>query len=129
MSTDQNVVHSTTILTVPGNLLCLVKVSSISIASSSWSSMLSSDTISSVSHSWSSQGGEPDDRKIPEAAAWVSVGELSEADGLFGPRELRAMRIWEGLVVITRTKMRGYSNFKYYVNHATMTSSVYDQPS
>lgn len=37
---------------------------------------------------------------MPEAAAWVSVGELSEADGLLGPRELRAMRIWDGLVVI-----------------------------
>ena len=36
---------------------------------------------------------------MPAAAAWVSVGELRDAEGLLGPRELRAMRIWEGLVL------------------------------
>lgn len=36
---------------------------------------------------------------MPAAAAWVSVGELRDADGLC-PRELRAMRIKEGFVVI-----------------------------
>lgn len=37
---------------------------------------------------------------MPAAAACVSVGELRDADGLLCPRELRAMRIWEGLVLI-----------------------------
>lgn len=90
--TDQNVVLSTTILTVPGNRLCFVKVSSISMASSS-SSIVSSDAISSVSHSCKTHGGEPDERNIPDAAACVSIGELREAEGLLGPREFRAMRI------------------------------------
>jgi hypothetical protein len=98
------VVVSTTIFTEPGNLECLVKVSSISMASSS-SSMLNSDTMSSVSQPSRSHGGEPDDRKMPAAAACVSVGELREADGLFGPRELRAMSIWEGLVVMAIRKV------------------------
>jgi hypothetical protein len=80
------------ILTVPGYRLCFVKASSISIASSS-SSVLSSDTMSSVSHSSRSHGGEPDDRKIPDAAACVSVGELRAAEGLFGPLELRAIKM------------------------------------
>lgn len=57
------------------------------------SSALSSDSLSSVSHSSYSHGGEPEDLKIPEAAAWVSVGELREADGLLSPRELRAIRM------------------------------------
>jgi hypothetical protein len=74
-----------------------VNASSISIASES---MLSSETTSSVSHSSRSQGGEPDDLKIPEAAACVSVGELRAAEGLLGPLELRAMRMCEGFVVI-----------------------------
>lgn len=90
--TNQNVVLSTTIFTVPGNLLCLVKALSISMASSS-SSILNSETMSSVSHSSKSHGGEPDERKIPAAAAWVSVGELRDAEGLLGPRELRAIRM------------------------------------
>lgn len=93
--TDQKVVLPTTILTVPGNLPFFVKVSSISIEFS-LSSMLSSEMISSDSHSWRSHGGEPEERKIPEAAAWVSIGELRDADGLLGPRELRAMRMCEG---------------------------------
>lgn len=88
--TDQKVVPSTTILTVPGNLLCLVKASSISIDSSS--SEQSSETRSSVSHS-SSIHCEAEERNIPAAAACVSVGELRDAEGLFWPRELRAMRI------------------------------------
>lgn len=62
--------------------------------------MLSSDTMSSVSHSSKSHGGEPEERKMPEAAACVSVGLDKEADGLFAPRELRAMRICEGLVLL-----------------------------
>lgn len=37
---------------------------------------------------------------MPEAAACVSVGELRAADGLFEPRELRAIKIWDGLVDI-----------------------------
>ena len=37
---------------------------------------------------------------MPDAAACVSVGELSAALGLFGPRELRAMRMCDGFVVI-----------------------------
>ena len=88
----QNVVLSTTIFTVPGNLQFLVKVSSISMASSS-SVPLSSESISSVSTSSSTHGGEPEDLKIPDAAAWVSVGELRAAAGLLRPLELRAMRI------------------------------------
>lgn len=88
------------IFTVPGNRLLLVKASSISIASSS-SSVLKSDTMSSVSHSSRSHGGEPDDRKIPEAAACVSVGELRAADGLLDPLEFLAIRMWDGLVVIS----------------------------
>ena len=56
-------------------------------------------TISSLSHSSRSQGGEPEERNMPAAAAWVSVGELRDAEGLFSPRELRAMRMWEGLVL------------------------------
>ena len=92
-------VPSTTIFTVPGNLQAFVNVSSISMDSSS-SSVLSSDAISSVSQSSNSQGEAPEDLKIPEAAAWVSVGELREAAGLFRPRELRAIRMWDGLVLI-----------------------------
>lgn len=89
---NQKVVLSTTIFTVPGNLQFLVKVSLISMASSS-SSALSSDSISSVSQSSNSHGGEPEDLNIPDAAAWVSVGELREAEGLLSPRELRAIRM------------------------------------
>ena len=97
--THQNVVLSTTILTVPGSLpLRRVKVSSISMARSD-SYRLSSVTSSSLSHSSRSHGGEPEERNMPAAAAWVSVGELSDAEGLLGPRELRAMRMWEGLVL------------------------------
>jgi hypothetical protein len=100
-TTYQKVVPSTTILTVPGNLPLRVNVSSISIPSSE-SYKLSSVTRSSVSHSSSNHGGEPEERNIPEAAAWVSVGELREADGLilFGPREFRAIKMCEGFVVI-----------------------------
>lgn len=99
--THQKVVLSTTILTVPGNFPLRVNVSSISIPSSE-SYKLSSVTRSSVSHSSSNHGGEPDERNIPAAAAWVSVGELREADGLilFGPREFRAIKMCEGFVVI-----------------------------
>jgi hypothetical protein len=100
MPANQNVVRPTTIFTVPGKRLFLVKASSISMASLSLS-MLSSET-SSVSHSCKSHGGEPEDLKIPAAAACVSVGELRAAEGLLGPLELRAMRIWDGFVVILR---------------------------
>jgi hypothetical protein len=99
----QKVVLSATILTVPGNLPLRVNVSSISIPSSE-SHRLNSVTRSSVSHSSSNHGGEPDERNIPAAAACVSVGELREADGLIllGPREFRAIKICGGfkLVVI-----------------------------
>lgn len=99
--TNQKVVLSTIIFTVPGNLQLLVKVSSMSIASSS-SSVLSSVSRSSVSQSSKSQGGEPAERKMPEAAACVSVGELREAAGLLRPRELRAIRMCDGFVVMVR---------------------------
>jgi hypothetical protein len=96
----QNVVLSTTILTVPGNLDRLVNASSTSISSCE-SLTLSSDTASSVSAPSRNQGGDPAEaRNIPAAAACVSVGELRDAETFDGPRELRAMRIWDGLVVI-----------------------------
>lgn len=66
-----------------------MKVSSISMASSS-SSVLKSEIGSSVSEPSTCNEGEPVERKTPEAAACVSVGELREAEGLW-PRELRAM--------------------------------------
>jgi hypothetical protein len=87
------------ILTVPGNRLCFENVSSTSIGSSSPLSLLKSDTISSVSHS-SKCHGELEDLNIPEAAAWVSVGELRDAEGLLRPPEFRAMRMCDGLVDI-----------------------------
>ena len=59
-----------------------VKVSSISMGSSMSPLVLREDAISSDSHSSRYQDGEPADLNIPAAAAWVSVGELSEADGL-----------------------------------------------
>jgi hypothetical protein len=63
--------------------------------------MLSSDTTSSVSTPSRNQGDDPaEERNIPAAAACVSVGELNDAETFNGPRELRAMRIWDGLVVI-----------------------------
>ena len=80
-STHQKVVDSTTILTFPGNLLERVKVSSISMGSSRSPFVLRDEAISSDSQS-RYQDGEPADLKMPEAAAWVSVGELREADGL-----------------------------------------------
>ena len=96
--THQNVVLSTTILMLPGSLLSFVNVSSSSIAWSD-SSMLSSDMTSSASHSCRNHGGEPDERKMPAAAAWVSAG-LRDADGLLAPREFLAMRMCDGFVVI-----------------------------
>lgn len=89
----QKVVLSTMILTVPGNLLALVKVESISMGSSKSPSMLISETNSSVSHSSRNQGGEPADLNMPAAAACVSVGELRVADGLFNPLEFLAISI------------------------------------
>jgi hypothetical protein len=65
--------------------------------------MLSSETTSSDSYSCRTHGGDPDERKIPAAAACVSVGELREAIGLLGPRELRAMRMCDGFVVIAES--------------------------
>ena len=65
---------------------------------SSKSSVLSTDTASSVSQPSEDKGGEPADLKIPAAAACVSVGELSVAEGPLRPLELRAMRMCEGLV-------------------------------
>lgn len=65
--------------------------------------MLTSETASSVSTPSRNHGGDPaEERKIPAAAACVSVGELREAEVIFDwPRELRAMRMCDGLVVIT----------------------------
>ena len=48
---------------------------------------------SSVSQPSEDSGGEPAERKMPAAAAWVSVGELSAAEGPLSPLELRAMRM------------------------------------
>ena len=100
--THQNVVLSTTILTVPGNLEFLVKAPSTSMGSRE-SLRLTSETASSVSTpSRYHDGGDPaEERKIPAAAACVSVGELRDAVVIFDwPRELRAMRMCDGLVVI-----------------------------
>ena len=65
----QKVVDSTMILTLPGNLLVRVKVSSISIGSSMSPLVLRDEAISSDSHSSRYQEGEPADLKIPAAAA------------------------------------------------------------
>ena len=98
--THQNVVLSTTILTLPGNLECFVNASSTSMGSCG-SVMLSSEIASSVSAPSRNHGGEPaEERNIPAAAACVSVGELRAAVVVDGPRELRAMSMWDGLVVI-----------------------------
>lgn len=91
--TNQKVVPSTTILTPPGKGLCRVKVLSISIPSSSSSSLFKDDRLLSISRSSKSHGGDPVERKIPDAAACVSVGELREAEGLVELREFRAMRM------------------------------------
>jgi hypothetical protein len=98
--THQNVVLSTTILTVPGNLEFLVNASSMSMGSREL--MLTSETASSVSTPSRNHGGDPaEERKIPAAAACVSIGELRDAEVIFDwPRELRAMRMCDGLVVI-----------------------------
>ena len=62
---------------------------------------LTSETASSVSTPSNNHGGDPaDERKIPDAAAWVSVGELRAAEVFDWPREFRAMRMCDGLVVI-----------------------------
>lgn len=63
---------------------------------------LTSETASSVSTPSRYHGGDPaEERKIPAAAACVSVGELRDAEVMFDwPRELRAMRMCDGLVVI-----------------------------
>lgn len=92
---------STTIFTVPGNLEFLVNASSMSMGSRE-SLILTSETASSVSTPSRNHGGDPaEERKIPAAAACVSVGELREAVVMFDcPRELRAMRMCDGLVVI-----------------------------
>jgi hypothetical protein len=100
-NSDQNVVFSTTILTVPGYLARRVKVSSVSMASvASSSSSTSSSETSSPSNSSNDHGGEDaDDRKMPAAAACVSVGEDRAAERLFGEREERATRTAEGLLI------------------------------
>lgn len=83
------------ILTFPGNFDPLVNVGSMSIEPTN-SSLLSSETESSVSHPSKYSGGEPDDLNMPAAAACVSVGELRAADGLLGPLEFLAIRMCEG---------------------------------
>jgi hypothetical protein len=97
--TNQKFVCPTMILTVPGNLHVRVNVSSKWMASSSSSVLSSEEEMSSAAHSSRSQGGEPEDLNIPEAAACVSVGELRDAEGWW-PREFRAMSMCDGLVVI-----------------------------
>ena len=68
--------------------------------------MLTSETASSVSTPSKNHGGDPaDERKMPAAAACVSVGELRGA--LDWPREFRAMRMCDGLVVIVVGLMLG----------------------
>ena len=49
---------------------------------------------------------------MPAAAACVSVGELSEAEGLaeLGPRELRAMRIWGGFMAVIGRGSHAWDN-------------------
>jgi len=59
-------------------------------------------TGSSGSYSWCAHGGEPEERKMPAAAACVSVGELREAEGLLCPRELRAISRYDGFVVMEK---------------------------
>jgi hypothetical protein len=105
--THQNVVLSTTILTVPGNWELLVNASSISMGSRE-SLMLTSETASSVSTPSINHGGDPaEERKIPAAAACVSIGELRDAEVIFDwPRELRAIRMCDGLVVIAVGEVR-----------------------
>lgn len=83
---------STTIFTFPGIFAPLVNVVSMSMGSSN-SSVPSSETESSVSQPSEDHGGEPAERNMPAAAAWVSVGELSVADGPLRPLELRAIRM------------------------------------
>jgi hypothetical protein len=51
---------------------------------------------------------------MPEAAACVSVGELRDAEGLFGPRELRAMRMCEGLVDMKANNKLYVTDCNYY---------------
>jgi hypothetical protein len=93
--TDQKVVLSTTIFTLPGSFAFFVNVGSMSIGSSK-SSVLSTDTESWGGRPGALGGGGRAAPKIPAAAAWVSVGELSVADGPLRPLELRAMRMWDG---------------------------------
>jgi uncharacterized membrane protein len=113
----QNVVLSTTILTVPGNLDCFVNASSTSMGSCG-SVMLSSEIASSVSASRNHGGDPAEERNIPAAAACVSVGELRAAVVFDGPRELRAMRMWDGLVAI-RVLLVGWSRWSWLIcsNH------------
>ena len=63
----QKVADSTIIFTVPGNGLCLVNVSSMSIEASSSDSLASGAMSTSCSRAV--QGGEPADLKTPVAAA------------------------------------------------------------
>lgn len=96
-SAHQNVVFSTMTFTVPGYLALRVKVSSTSIEAFDSSSSTSSSETSSSSHSSNDQGGDAaDERKIPAAAACVSVGDDNAAERLFGDREERATRTAEG---------------------------------
>jgi hypothetical protein len=115
--TYQNVVLSTTIFTVPGNLEVLVNASSMSMGSCE-SLMLTSETASSVSTPSRNHGGDPaEERKIPAAAACVSVGELRDAEVIFAwPRELRAMRMCDGLVDIADCEIRSKWNRFFLVD-------------
>ena len=63
----QKVVDSTVIFTVPGNGLCLVNVSSMSMEASSSDSLASGAMSTSCSRAV--HGGEPADLKTPVAAA------------------------------------------------------------
>lgn len=69
--------------------------------------MLKSDTDSSVSQPSEDHGGEPAERNMPAAAACVSVGELSVAEGPLRPREVRAMRICDGLDIVVGMQEAG----------------------
>jgi hypothetical protein len=103
--TYQNVVPSTTILTVPGKREFSRNVSSTSMTPSpSWSVLSSSSpsrpSTSSGASSSSVHGGlpAPDERKIPAAAACVSIGEDRAAE--FPAREFRAMRTCGGFMAM-----------------------------
>ena len=87
--------------------------------------MLNSEIASSVSAPSRNHGGDPaEERKIPAAAACVSVGELRAAVVFDGPRELRAMRMWDGLVVMRERRWRYRLELMILVNLRSFKKST-----